>query len=115
MRLNIAESCKMNSITANMLKFRPLLSVFFISATSVLPLGLVASEHAEGIQVEQLAKNTVSWNRTELPEYPKGKPEVTILRITIPAHTALPAAQTSGDQCWSAFGGSINSRDSRRP
>jgi quercetin dioxygenase-like cupin family protein len=39
--------------------------------------------------VETLAKTTTSWNGATLPHYPTGQPEVTILRITIPAGARL--------------------------
>ena len=37
-----------------------------------------------------LAKSTHSWNGNALPAYPEGTPEVTILRIRIPAGVTLP-------------------------
>ena len=37
----------------------------------------------------QLVKTTRSWNSALLPEYPKGQPEITILRISIPPGTRL--------------------------
>ena len=39
--------------------------------------------------VKTLVKTTQSWNGEFLPAYPQGKPEITILRITIPAGTKL--------------------------
>ncbi|MFA5322093.1 MAG: cupin domain-containing protein [Smithella sp.] len=41
------------------------------------------------IAVEQLAKSTKSWDGEALPQYPQGQPEVTILRIKIPAGAEL--------------------------
>ena len=41
------------------------------------------------VVVEQLAKTSSSWDGEVLPEYPQGKPEVTILRIKIPAGATL--------------------------
>jgi quercetin dioxygenase-like cupin family protein len=41
------------------------------------------------IVVEQLAKSTTSWDGTTLPAYPEGQPEITILRIKIPAGAKL--------------------------
>ncbi len=41
------------------------------------------------ITVETLAKTSESWDGAALPSYPAGKPEVSILRITIPAHTRI--------------------------
>jgi quercetin dioxygenase-like cupin family protein len=39
--------------------------------------------------VKQLAKSTQSWNGATLPAYPQGQPEITILRINIPAGARL--------------------------
>jgi len=41
------------------------------------------------IEVRQLAKSTKSWDGDTLPQYPQGQPEVTILRIKIPAGAKL--------------------------
>lgn len=41
--------------------------------------------------VETLAQTTMSWDGNELPNYAEGKPEITILRITIPPGVELPA------------------------
>ena len=41
-------------------------------------------------KVEVLTKTTSSWNGSELPHYPRGQPEITILRITIPPKSQLP-------------------------
>jgi len=45
------------------------------------------------IVVEQLAKSTISWDGTVLPAYPEGQPEITILRIKIPAGAQLAMHQ----------------------
>lgn len=45
---------------------------------------------SNGIQVEELARSSASWNGQALPDYPEGRPEVSILRITIPPGTLLP-------------------------
>jgi quercetin dioxygenase-like cupin family protein len=39
--------------------------------------------------VNQLVKTTKSWNGELLPVYPEGQPEITIVRISIPAETGL--------------------------
>ena len=44
---------------------------------------------APQIVKEQLVKTTQSWDGKVLPAYPEGQPEVTILRITIPAGALL--------------------------
>ena len=45
---------------------------------------------AGGIKAEVLAKATHSWDGSPLPDYPRGTPEITILRITVPAGAELP-------------------------
>ncbi len=41
-------------------------------------------------KVETLVKTSSSWNGQMLPDYPSGRPEVTILRIAVPAGMKLP-------------------------
>lgn len=43
-----------------------------------------------GTKVETLAKSSLSWDGQALPSYAQGKPEVSILKITIPAGAKLP-------------------------
>ena len=40
--------------------------------------------------MEVLAKSGASWNGAALPAYPTTAPEITVVRITIPPHHALP-------------------------
>lgn len=49
----------------------------------------VWADDAKNVVVETLAKSSSSWDGVVLPEYPKGKPEITILRIKIPAGAEL--------------------------
>jgi quercetin dioxygenase-like cupin family protein len=42
------------------------------------------------VEVAVLAKSATSWEQSALPAYPRGKPEITVLRITIPGHSELP-------------------------
>ena len=42
------------------------------------------------VKVDVLAKTSSSWDGRDLPDYTKGKPEITILRITIPQGVQLP-------------------------
>jgi quercetin dioxygenase-like cupin family protein len=49
---------------------------------------LAADDNA--VQVDVLAKTSLSWDGSPLPEYPKGAAEVTILRIKIPPGVQLP-------------------------
>jgi len=56
----------------------------------LLLTGNVQAGEEQGIQVETLAKGSVSWDGSKLPDYPEGTPEITILRIKIPAGVTLP-------------------------
>ncbi len=49
-----------------------------------------AQEAKPSVKVEQLSKTTHSWDGKELPRYKEGKPEITILKITIPPKMKLP-------------------------
>jgi quercetin dioxygenase-like cupin family protein len=58
-------------------------------------LTLLLSGHAwaqdvNTVKVDVLAKTSSSWDGGTLPDYAKGQPEVTILRITIPPNVQLP-------------------------
>jgi quercetin dioxygenase-like cupin family protein len=58
-------------------------------------LAVLLSSHAwardaSTVNVEVLVKTTSSWDGKTLPKYPQGKPEITILRITIPPKVQLP-------------------------
>ncbi len=67
-----------------MKKIPSLLILFLLSLSLVFALG------TEGkTEVNVLAKTSKSWNGHTLPRYSKGKPEITILRISIPPHTDL--------------------------
>lgn len=47
-------------------------------------------EDTEVVQVQTLAKTSFSWNGDALPFYPETEPEITILKIIIPAGAKLP-------------------------
>jgi quercetin dioxygenase-like cupin family protein len=56
--------------------------IFFLFITA-------CAGNINNIEVKQLAKSSKSWDGEMLPEYPLGQPEVTILRIKIPAGAKL--------------------------
>jgi quercetin dioxygenase-like cupin family protein len=56
----------------------------------VLLAGSVFAGEAKGVKTEVLAKTSFSWDGSRLPAYPKGTPEVTILKITIAPGVQLP-------------------------
>ncbi len=63
----------------------PLLSILSGCST----VGTPYEAGASAIVVTVLDKDTHSWNGKLLPAYPKGQPEVTVLRISIPPKTRL--------------------------
>ncbi len=60
------------------------LCVFFCFAANLW------AQEESAIKVEVLTQTHASWDGTTLPGYPKGKPEITILRIKIPPNVQLP-------------------------
>jgi quercetin dioxygenase-like cupin family protein len=58
-----------------------------------LVFSLTMSGYVQGsdtAKVEVLTKTTSSWDGSALLPYPKGQPQITILRITVPPKTQLP-------------------------
>ena len=53
-------------------------------------LGSVFGEGIEPIVFSELLKTSASWDGKPLPNYPKGKPEVTIVRITVQPGAEFP-------------------------
>ncbi len=62
------------------------IAIFFILLSSITIWG----RNLEKTEVKVLAKTSNSWDGSELPNYKTGKPEITILRIKIPAGAKLP-------------------------
>ena len=56
----------------------------------VLFSSLAFAQDTNKVQVEVITKTTKSWNGNMLPSYKKGQPEITILKVIIPAYTKLP-------------------------
>lgn len=50
----------------------------------------VLAADLNAVQVDVLVKTSLSWDGSRLPDYSKGTPEVTILRIKIPPGVQLP-------------------------
>jgi quercetin dioxygenase-like cupin family protein len=70
-----------------------LCSICFISVFANYALAAetdIVAITQETVNVETLAKTSTSWNGQLLPYYLQGRPEITILRITIPPGTQLP-------------------------
>jgi quercetin dioxygenase-like cupin family protein len=69
---------------------RKIMKNIIIGICSTLLLGCVSAKNTNTIEVEVLAKTNTSWNGDGLPNYSKGKPEISILRVVIPPGTILP-------------------------
>ena len=64
---------------------------FFFGICLILLLSSnVCAQEVNTATVDILAKTSISWDGEELPNYAKGKPEITILRIKIPPKVQLP-------------------------
>jgi len=67
--------------------------VFRLGALAPLLWLLLTASEARGrdsrISVEQLLQTTSSWDGTGYVGYAAGQPQITVLKIRIPAHTAL--------------------------
>ncbi len=63
-------------------------SLLFISFL-VISLSSCRQQVSEELKVTTLAKSSLSWNDSILPEYNKGQPEITVLNIKIPPHAKL--------------------------
>ncbi len=50
----------------------------------------VWAEDLNAVRVDVLAKTSLSWDGSRLPDYSKGTPEITILKIKIPPGAQLP-------------------------
>ena len=55
----------------------------------ILLISSCAVSKVKEIQVVKLVETSKSWNGDALPNYPKGKPKITVLKITIPPKTKL--------------------------
>jgi quercetin dioxygenase-like cupin family protein len=58
---------------------------------AALTLGPAVAQHSESsrVAVETLIQTTSSWDGVPYQHYPAGAPELSVLKISIPAHTAL--------------------------
>jgi len=66
------------------------LKLLLISLSLIPSLApLVVKAREPQTEVQQVLQTTQAWDGTAYQGYPKGQPQVTVLRIKIPAHTAL--------------------------
>ena len=67
----------------------PLKLMTSILLLPALSSAAVAEDLQHPVQSETLIQTTSSWDGTAYKAYPSGQPQITVLKITIPAHTAL--------------------------
>jgi len=64
---------------------------YFLSVAILLLVGGIAQARTkEAVQTRVLVKSTTAWNGRSYEKYGEGRPELTVVRVTIPAHTRLP-------------------------
>lgn len=63
-----------------------------LSATIFLLLiaGVAQAAPEQAVQTKVLVKSTAAWNGRAYEKFSEGRPELTVTRVTIPAHTRLP-------------------------
>jgi len=76
-------------MTKTTLRILAALSVILFLQSGCAMLRTRPEANDTSLIVKELVKTTQSWNGEVLPAYPKGQPEITILRISIPAGTRL--------------------------
>ncbi len=67
------------------------LSIYLIM--TMFPSLVFAEQVETNIVATTLVKSIHSWDGSQLPSYPQGQPEVTILNITIPVGAKIPLHQ----------------------
>ncbi len=70
-----------------------------IAAMAMMGMGLLLSsscaekdKNEEGAKAQsiELLKTSQSWDGADLPDYLEGKPELRVLKVTLPPHSSLP-------------------------
>jgi quercetin dioxygenase-like cupin family protein len=67
-----------------------LLKIIVVFCLTVVFATQVWAQEVKSITAKELVKSSLSWDGNSLPNYPEGKPEITILKITIPSGAQLP-------------------------
>jgi quercetin dioxygenase-like cupin family protein len=65
----------------------------WLMLVTLFPSLVFAEQIETSIVSDVVVKSTLSWDGSQLPKYPEGQPEVTILKITIPAGAKIPLHQ----------------------
>jgi hypothetical protein len=80
---------KANSMTRQTIRIFATLSIILLLQSGCAMVRTSQEANEASTVVKELVKTTQSWDGKVLPAYPQGKPEITILRITIPPGTRL--------------------------
>ena len=64
-------------------------NLFYGICLTLLLSSNIWAQDVNTVKVDVLAKTSSSWDGRDLPDYSKGKPEITILRIKIPQGVQL--------------------------
>ena len=70
-------------------------SIFSAIFLTLLLHGNGLANDPSTVEVEVMAKSSTSWDGENLPNYARGKPEITILKIVTPPGTTLPVHKHS--------------------
>ncbi|MDQ1210732.1 cupin domain-containing protein [Pantoea anthophila] len=50
----------------------------------------MSEDEENGIEAVEVMRSGEAWNGEVIESYPHGEPELTVMRLSLPAHTALP-------------------------
>lgn len=64
-------------------------TLIILSLLAILLSCINLESDTDELKVETLLQTTQSWDGSELPSYPEGKPEISILKVSIPPHSEL--------------------------
>ena len=72
------------------MKITLLASLILFTSSMLLAKDMSKITNSKPITIEVLQKATTSWNGEALPSHKSGKPEISILKISVAPHTKLP-------------------------
>jgi quercetin dioxygenase-like cupin family protein len=66
------------------------LALLALLAACLWPVAMPAQNESPAVKTDTLLRASSGWNNAPYAAYSAGAPEITVLRITIPAHATLP-------------------------
>lgn len=66
------------------------LFLVILAMASLLPIAVFAGTEIAAVKTQTLLHTTTAWNDAPYTAYPAGSPEITVLKMTVPAHSVLP-------------------------